>query len=331
MHQPQSCIKCGRCLEVCPIFLTTLKETFSPRGKWLALNPGEKLSLSEIQKLSSFCLGCEKCASICTQGLNFADYLAQVKHSNPDWKTFILQKTLPVVLSNIGVKSLKKILPSSPPSLSYFYLTPQKKTKFKRVVIFPGCIGQIFPHLETQLKNLLLQLDLELIPRPQWECCGKPFYLAGLLEKDLNCKNINLHLWQKINKPVVITFCSTCFSVLRTLFAEDKILLAEELLTYFSLQKRNEQPFVIHKSCHCNLNLKNIWLEQNIIEVCCGFGGSFCLQHTSLSKQICQDFWSKILPKGSVFTNCLGCLIGLRTQLPKEGGQVFHWLEAISF
>ncbi|WP_456324162.1 (Fe-S)-binding protein [Desulfonauticus submarinus] len=330
MNLANLCIKCGRCLEVCPLFTSTLREDFSPRGKWTILSNSPKLSLSEIKHFSTLCLGCEKCALVCTQGLNFAEYLADFKACSSDWKIFATQKLLQFINSS-NLLALAKYKFSSQDKNAYFLLTPSsKKIPFKKAVIFPGCLAKIFPNLEEKLKQLLAALEINIIPTPNWKCCGKPFQLAGLKEQSQNFATHNLNLWEELGKPIIITFCATCFKGLKNSFPQNSILLAENLLKYFSIQTLTNQNILIHQSCHSmDIPLHKIWPTLKIISKCCGFGGSFKVLHSKWSKEINNQFWSKIPESSVVFTNCLGCLIELKVTLPKNL-QVFHWIEKIS-
>ncbi len=54
----QECVKCGKCLSVCPFYKVFTQEENSPRGRLVIFQNSGK-------NLSQYCLGCLKCKEIC--------------------------------------------------------------------------------------------------------------------------------------------------------------------------------------------------------------------------------------------------------------------------
>lgn len=78
ISQVKKCVKCGSCLQLCPIYKISSKEELSPRGKLAILqvlcNPTFKdlLSLDDIEKYLSSCLLCKNCQQTCANDLNLS-------------------------------------------------------------------------------------------------------------------------------------------------------------------------------------------------------------------------------------------------------------------
>ena len=71
-EQLNSCIRCGRCLPVCPTYSQTQLETFSPRGRLNLLRAVEdgKLDLTPgVEEHLYHCLDCRACNTVCPPGL----------------------------------------------------------------------------------------------------------------------------------------------------------------------------------------------------------------------------------------------------------------------
>jgi glycolate oxidase iron-sulfur subunit len=67
-----SCIRCGRCLPVCPTYQETQLETFSPRGRlnlMRAVEDGKIGLTSGVEDRLYHCLDCRSCNTVCPPGL----------------------------------------------------------------------------------------------------------------------------------------------------------------------------------------------------------------------------------------------------------------------
>jgi glycolate oxidase iron-sulfur subunit len=74
----QACIRCGRCLPVCPTYQQTQLETFSPRGRLSLLRAVEdgKLEITEgIEEHLYHCLDCRACNTVCPPGVHIGELI----------------------------------------------------------------------------------------------------------------------------------------------------------------------------------------------------------------------------------------------------------------
>ncbi len=91
----QNCLRCGRCLTVCPTYQETLLETDSPRGRLSLLRAVEdgKLPLSEgvLEHLYN-CLDCRMCNTVCPLSLPIGELILEgraaysAQHGRPLWQ-----------------------------------------------------------------------------------------------------------------------------------------------------------------------------------------------------------------------------------------------------
>lgn len=316
---PKLCLRCGRCLLVCPAFQLSLREDLSPRGKWMILN-----QCPENTQVFSLCLSCERCAQVCTQQLNFAQ--AKAEHLTKTSNFSLLNSGLNLALTSLGTK-LAQFLANRPPYRPYFELRAREVPPLAPVVIFPGCLGRSFSHLEPILKSFLTTLGITVLDTPNWQCCGHPFVLAGKKDQGLEFQLVNQKIWEKLNQPLVVSFCSTCTKGLGQFLPQSKIMLADHLLNFVEIALLEPKASIfVHSSCHCQEDLSAIW-PIPVLKNCCG---AFAKTGQNLAKAVNTYFWEQIPGDSILFTNCLGCLIKLKLTGPKEV-KVSHWLEHIAF
>ena len=105
------CIRCGFCLDACPTFRLTGKETFSPRGRiYLVRSWLEgiiKFDRDVVEALDS-CLGCRACETACPSGVEYGAILEGARthieqdHLRPRPQSLARQKFLNM-LTNPGM------------------------------------------------------------------------------------------------------------------------------------------------------------------------------------------------------------------------------------
>jgi len=87
------CIRCGFCLESCPTFLITGKETESPRGRIYLIRSADAGSLDwaepGLTEHIDTCVGCRNCETACPSGVEYGPLLElarsrmeQARHAN---------------------------------------------------------------------------------------------------------------------------------------------------------------------------------------------------------------------------------------------------------
>jgi len=99
----QGCIRCGRCLPVCPTYQQTQLEMFSPRGRLSLLRAVEdgKLGLTAgVEEHLYHCLDCRACNTVCPPGVRIGELIvrgrvaAAEKRPRPWLVTFMLTQVL---------------------------------------------------------------------------------------------------------------------------------------------------------------------------------------------------------------------------------------------
>jgi len=99
----QGCIRCGRCLPVCPTYQQTQLEMFSPRGRLSLLRAVEdgKLAMTDgVEDHLYHCLDCRACNTVCPPGVRIGELIVrgrvaiEDKHPRPFLIKFMLRHVL---------------------------------------------------------------------------------------------------------------------------------------------------------------------------------------------------------------------------------------------
>lgn len=91
-----SCIHCGLCLPACPTYLSTGRETESPRGRIYLVDKFEKGEITLTDRMSEHiesCLGCLGCQTACPSGVDYEKILDSIRPKIRDNRSE-LSKTL---------------------------------------------------------------------------------------------------------------------------------------------------------------------------------------------------------------------------------------------
>ena len=286
-HDDATCILCGRCLAVCPLFGTTQQEELSPRAKKFLLqevaNRGEGLSQKAVQDLAGLCLGCERCVAECPQGVDVPGALTRLKAGHPGWKGWVWKQiitrsgTLFPLLSQWGSR-VPGVLPDTRMAQlramsAQDTLTPWVRVRGfdtcgrgEKVLLFAGCTGRYTrPLWNENSKTLLSGLGFRVLDSPDWGCCGHTLGLAGLQEDQRAMQVRNLSLWRGLGRPRIVAYCATCLTGLSRMPRADlgwetgereewtravtplAAVLGE---TKFQLLDTAPEQLVLHRPCH---------------------------------------------------------------------------------
>ncbi len=249
-----SCILCGRCLEVCPLFQATQREELSPKAKQLlaqttaratkatdgqvsacAVTPALVETKAAVD-LASLCLGCGRCAAVCPQGLSIPDAVAGLRAAHPGfrawiWKTWLIRAAvlwpalsslatrLPERKAGLRLRTLQAMRcgPLPPAWLRPLFGTaPPAATLPAQAVIFGGCLANFIRQDWLGKAHAVAEgLGCALLPAPEWSCCGASLGGAGLPGAQHALRVRNVRAWRQAGRPVLLVFCASCLDGLR--------------------------------------------------------------------------------------------------------------------
>ncbi|MDA8227533.1 MAG: (Fe-S)-binding protein [Desulfitobacterium hafniense] len=245
-YKTDRCVRCGRCIVVCPTYNATMNEAMLSRGRIRLVREYVEgsLKLSERLKLyNNLCLGCGACVERCPSRIDTPELVIQMKEEMNKQEgmaltdSLLLRKVMTSPQSfrrvirllslnrKIGVtkilpevlKSKEQILPEIPEkSFRDLYYKNEKKQeqtsprKF-RVGYFVGCLtNALYPSLAFDMIKVLEQHDCEVIIPEESVCCGLPHqaYADNTQALQLASKNMQAFLDKKVD--YIVTDCGSC-------------------------------------------------------------------------------------------------------------------------
>lgn len=248
----EKCVRCGRCLSVCPIYKLTGWEGSVARGKLSLLRAelsGEADLGRRMKDLLSHCLLCGACTETCAsevQGdalIQAGRALAMAGGGLTRLRSLLLRDLLSRGPLAQGLQKgrglmLKNVPPESGlhfrfpvpglererwlPSLAdRTFLEDSRSRDVRpgagpRVALFVGCVSNYMrPQMAQSALRLLEAAGAQvLIPQAQ-VCCGKPAAGAGDEETVMYLARKNVAAFQPEDFDYITTFCATCSEELK--------------------------------------------------------------------------------------------------------------------
>jgi L-lactate dehydrogenase complex protein LldE len=226
-----------------------------------------------------------------------------------------------------------------------------------RVALFVTCVVDLFrPTIGFAAVKLLEEAGCTVeVPRAQ-TCCGQPAYNSGART---DAKAIALQVLDAFEGyDHVVAPSGSCAGMLRQhypeLFADDPTVLPRvqqlaerswELVSFLvdicgvnSVASRWERQVTYHDACS---GLRELGVKDQPrrllasvdglrlrelpgAEICCGFGGAFCVKYPDISDKMVSDKAADIVATGaeSVLGGDLGCLLNIAGKLQRHGRRV---------
>lgn len=346
-----ACILCGKCVSVCPVYLSTKQEELTPKAKQrtiAALKKNEQqLKVTDCTKLAEMCLSCGKCAKTCPQGLNFPQQLANMRAAHPGWKQWVWKRwinqgsVLWPMLSTLSkaapdakgkneatrlVQSIQAMQPASDIPAYIFVANYDKEIgQGQRVLLFSGCTAN---HVQKSWKHksesILKNLGYTILAANELTCCGLTLDHAGAPEAAHKSRMKNLRAWRTAERPLIVTFCATCYLGLAEYIRDEALDWAEgereawskalrPLATLwghslFTVETPSSLHIRYHQPCHWHGNdLDYTWLKEVLYDEisspdsasCCGMGGIAQLGNRKLTRKVATRCWENLLQQPS--------------------------------
>ncbi len=235
----------------------------------------------------------------------------------------------------------------------------------KTVALFVTCLVDVFrPEVGLSSVELLQQAGFKVEVPLNQTCCGQPNFNSGdrSAAKKIACRMIDLFA----DYDYVVIPSGSCGGMLKkhypTLFAADdpmreraellsskvyelSIFLREK--TSLKISARFDKSITYHDSCagvrelgireQPRELLKQVsglkLQEMNDSDVCCGFGGTFCVKYPDISNNMVENKIRDIQESQAecVVAGDLGCILNIEGKLHRSGSPipVYHYAELL--
>lgn len=226
-----------------------------------------------------------------------------------------------------------------------------------KIALFVTCLVDLYrPTVGFAAVKLLEEAGCEVeVPRAQ-TCCGQPAYNSG---DKADAKDIARNVIAAFEPyDYVVAPSGSCAGMIRThygeLFADEPDWAPRahhlarrtyELISFLvdvcgvdALDVRYDGTVTYHDSCSglrelevkaqprkLLASVKGLTLrELPGAEVCCGFGGTFCVKYPEISTRMAEDKAKDIQGTGAdtVLAGDLGCLLNMAGRLQREGSAI---------
>ncbi|HJV28388.1 MAG TPA: (Fe-S)-binding protein [Aromatoleum sp.] len=240
-------------------------------------------------------------------------------------------------------------------------------TRGPRVGLFATCLMNVFrPNVGFSAAKLLEDAGCIVEVPANQTCCGQPGYNSGDYDAARALARQVIATFEEYD--YIVGPSGSCMATIRhdypVLFQDDPVWLPRaqalsvksyELLSFLAdvlgatdSKARYEGTVTYHDSCSGlrglgikgqprtllgeveGLKLK----EMEDSEVCCGFGGTFCVKYPEISEKMVDDKVKNILASGAdtVVGGDLGCLMNIAGRLKRINApvKVFHTAEVLA-
>ena len=249
------CVKCGRCLSVCPVYKETGREQGVARGKLSLIEShgGEELRYASkrLKEIIYLCLLCGSCTENCPN-LVEGDKIIQkargafISKNYPSLPLGLVMKhVLPSPQRMDKLQKAGKLLQSlflkKIPSESGLHLrfpfsswgknriVPDiaKESFFKKyspaatpikpdIALFIGCVANyLFPYIAEAAVELCNRLNLSIQIPQEQGCCGLMAFGAGMSEIGVKLAKMNIEAFEAQEDIPIVVFCSSCSAHLK--------------------------------------------------------------------------------------------------------------------
>ena len=242
------CIHCGLCIEQCPTYLVTGRESMNPRGRvylMRALLEGRQEPTPDLVLDLDLCLVCRACESACPSGVRFGEVLTTVRSGlrrRGLLRRWLMDGVLPDprrlrrlaglvrfwqrsglrVLQHILPRRLRRMeaalprLPDSGDALALPPHTPALGAPRGSVALLEGCmVPVLMPQLNRDTVRLLTVAGFDVVVPEGQGCCGALHEHDGALDVARGLARVNVGAFAETATDALVTNSAGCGAGLR--------------------------------------------------------------------------------------------------------------------
>lgn len=254
---PSSCVRCGACMAVCPLYRVTGRESAVARGKltlWDLFQSGRLRSPEALRDFLEFCLLCGACSDQCAVGLAVPDL---VKAARAEIREQVSEIFHPAWLLARAAWQAPHLIPAAAPfapllnrlkdwlggesglayrvwpnlALALRRFPNLSRTPFRRkappylpgrgslrIAFFSGCgVEALFPQAGLAFLAICQRRGIEVVIPPDQGCCGLLAESAGELDLSRAQGKRFVRSFAGLGVDFVVTACASCSYQLKQL------------------------------------------------------------------------------------------------------------------
>ncbi len=248
------CIKCGACLNVCPVFASVAGQTYGYvyQGGIGAILTAFHHGLDRARDPASLCLGCMACKEACPARIDIPQLVLKLRSLVAEkeglpwvdrfaYRTFLKHpqrldaaaKAACYIEKRFAdpdsmVRHLPRPLDALTDAVSLPTVSPDPlRQRLKglsrprgsgqpKVALFAGCIGNyVYPGTCEQALKALRQHGADVFFPTGQGCCGAPAYFSGDTETTLSLAETNISALESDRPDYIFTLCPGCAVMLK--------------------------------------------------------------------------------------------------------------------
>lgn len=291
-----ACIKCGACTRVC-LFLQKYDMDLDVFAKKPEVSYG--------------CFLCQKCSNVCP--VNIRGEQIAVAHR-----------------ASLVDKNNGKV-PAKGYGLTIWEKNDYKYKSYKLVksesVIMPGCnFSAFYPRTTEKLEQIALDNNMGVL----YECCAKPVYELGMVDKALsNLRKVEERL-KSAGVEEIVCVCPNCYHFLQgkidikltTIYEKleslgiGKCIEAEKIDMFFPCPDAKNKEMEKHIELYLGSKPVNHYRGCQ----CCGLGGCACVSEPELAQEMLRR--AKDKTGNMLLTYCASCISAFRRSGLQNCGHV---------
>ena len=229
-----SCMQCGYCKSVCPVYRETGWESLTPRGKVYLLKHlisknsfldkilGKKITdtltgkgripLEEVMTKIYSCTLCSRCETICQVDIDFHEYWEEIRKWMVENNITPPQNTIDMY-NNIANEEFKNPFMEPIPKRDEWYRDDYQLPKKADIVYFIGCVTSYHEYqvlLNTLKVFTKAELNFTTLGKDEM-CCGAINTMSGQWDNFKNIAEQNMDQIKKRGATQIVTGCPGCY------------------------------------------------------------------------------------------------------------------------
>ncbi|NHI91131.1 MAG: (Fe-S)-binding protein [Candidatus Lokiarchaeota archaeon] len=343
MDDIKKCSECNGCLSICPTYIETNNEEFSPIGRLknskLILSGG-KITEQIIESIYN-CPECGICEIFCPENIPISKIVAKARDQLVKDGYTPLDKQQKIIK---GIENTGNSVRGDPEKRLDWLPEPFQENNSENL-LFLGCLPSYLVKDVAKSSYLALKkanFDFKILKNEG--CCGIYFFDAG--KKDLAeiIFRQNVKRFKKLGIKTIIVPCVGCYRCFKTYYPEllgttglkvkhiSEILAEQIKKGNLKLTQKNDDV-VYHDPCRLGRKegiynepraiirargLRLVEVEQNREKShCCGAGAGIRSLYRELSEDIAHTYLKQI-KYDNLITSCSFCVLNFRAAIKKN-------------